>query len=376
MTALQQDTESFTHPLKVLHLEDSDADHWLLKRALANSGIASHITRAETKDALIECLHREHFDIILMDYRLPGFTALDVWAELSKMPTHPPCVLVSGTIGEAAAVTAIQTGISDYLHKDHVKEIGRVVLRALKAHRNELERAQAAHNLLQSEQRITELARHLQTSLEEERAAISREIHDEIGGSLAAIKLDVAWLKRHTTDASMLLRLESMQEMVGLALTATQRIMQNTRPDILNQGLAASVQWLTEAHARRLGSVVELRCDLSLKVPLSDGLRLTAYRTVQESLTNISKYAPDASVMVELSDEGGVLTVEVSDNGPGFSAEELSKTLGFGLKGLGERAKTIGGWLDISSAKTRGTSITLTVPLSTLTPHRPEAGSP
>ena len=363
MIALKHESNPLGNPVKVLHLEDSDADHLLVKRALADSDLQFSIARADDKESLLASLSAQEFDIVLMDYRLPGFTAMDAWAELSKLSATPPCVIVSGAIGEAAAVAAIQSGITDYLHKGNLTELARVVLRALKLHQIEAERQRTADALQESERRISELARHLQSSLEQERAAISREIHDEIGGALAAIRLDIAWLKRHSESPEILERAAAMQEMVAQALTATQRIMQNTRPAILDQGLVASVQWLTEAHAKRVGKRVNLNCNLEKGDALDDGARLTAYRIVQESLTNVIKYAPEADVLIDIADGGDVLTVEISDNGPGFEITRLEKTSGFGIKGLSERAKNIGGWLDVSSTPGLGTSITLTLPL-------------
>jgi two-component system sensor histidine kinase UhpB len=136
------------------------------------------------------------------------------------------------------------------------------------------------------------------------------------------------------------------------------------------------VQWLAEGHARRLGRTVDLHCQLQHGTNLIDVVRLTAYRTVQESLTNISKYAPEADVQVELSDAGGVLTVEVRDNGPGFDTHRTAKNSGFGLKGLSERAQHAGGWLDISSCVGRGSSITLTIPLTNPSENQPLLGNP
>jgi len=378
MIALKHESNPLGNPVKVLHLEDSDADHLLVKRAIAKNGIVATITRAEDWDSLTMALRAQEFDIVLMDYRLQGFTALEAWDAISQLLVPPPCVIVSGAIGEAAAVAAIQTGVTDYLHKDKLDEIGRVMLRAIKSHQLAIDQKQAAKALEASEQRITELARHLQTSLEEERASIAREIHDDIGGSLAAIRLDVAWIKRHTKNPEMLTRLDSVQEVVGKALASTQRIMRNTRPEILDQGLSASVQWLIDAHSKRAGRQITAHCNLEHDQGLADAYRLTAYRTVQESLTNISKYAPDADVSVDLSDSGDVLTVEVTDNGPGFNVGQTRSSSGFGLKGLSERAKNIGGWLDVSSTPGKGTSITLTVPLPARTTNSQvsETGEP
>lgn len=351
------------NPVKVLHLEDSEIDHRLLTLAVRESGLQAQFLKVDEQESFTDALYSQSFDIILMDFRLPGFTALEAWEQVRRIPKHPPCVIVSGAIGEQAAVSAIQTGISDYLHKDRMAEIGRVIRRALHLHKTEHERIEAQQALSLSEQRIKELARHLQTSLEAERAAISREIHDDIGGSLTALKLDLAWIKRHSTHQPTLTRLHAAEDMLSLALAATQRIMQNTRPAILDQGLSACVEWLVTGHSRRTGKVAKLRCDLTSDV-LPNAFRLAAYRIVQEALTNAGKYAPNSDISVDMSDAGGTLTIEISDNGPGFDTYHLNSSRGFGLKGLSERAESIGGWLDISSSPGRGTSITLTAPLS------------
>jgi two-component system sensor histidine kinase UhpB len=102
---------------------------------------------------------------------------------------------------------------------------------------------------------------------------------------------------------------------------------------------------------------------------LSKEIQLVAYRTAQEALTNISKYANCSRVIIDLSDAENVLTLEVKDNGKGISTEALVKPKAFGLRGLQERARTVGGWLDISTHHEQGTSIILSVPLA---PRQPE----
>jgi signal transduction histidine kinase len=375
MIAPKIDSETIGNPVKVLHLEDSDLDHRLLLRALSTAALDAQVHRVDSLDALIEALQTKAFDIILMDFKLPGFTALEAWAHIKEIPEYPPCVIISGTIGEQAAVNAIQTGISDFLHKDHLPEIGRVIHRAMHLRHMERQRAEAQKELALSEQTIRELARHLQSSVEEERAAISREIHDDIGGSLAALRLELGRIKRHIDDPVAVSRLIDAEETLNLALLATQRIMQNTRPAILDQGLSACVQWLAQAHSRRTGRNVSvqnrLRSDL-----LPDSFRLTAYRVVQESLTNAGKYAPQSDIRIEASDAGGTLTIEISDTGPGFLSRPDAPRKGFGLRGLRERAESIGGWLDVSSAPGKGTTITLSAPIPTDSDNAQEVKSP
>ena len=364
MIAPNVDLATVTNPINILHLEDSALDHQLTCRALKKAGVPFTIQRAESLENFSDLIRSESFDVILADFRLSGFTALDAWAVVSASTEHPPpFILLSGAIGEAAAVAAIQRGISDYLHKDNLESLQRVIQRAMEVHRARLAKEEADRDLAISEKRITEFAHYLQQAIERERASIAREIHDDIGGSLAATNLDLAWISRHTEDAGILTHLQSASEMLQHAIGASQRIMMSLRPSILDQGLFAAVQWLAAGFERRTGIKTLLSVNNERVAP-SKAVQLTAYRTVQEALTNISKYAACTLVKIEMSDAEGFLTVEISDNGKGISEQELRKPQSFGIRGLNERAKTVGGWLDVSSREGQGTSIILSVPMS------------
>ena len=353
---------------RVLHLEDSEVDHELVKFLLRKSEVPFHLHRVETLDAFLAYLREQAVDVILADYRLPGFTAIDAWNALraqtgDSMP--PPFVLLSGAIGESAAVDALQRGISDYLLKDDVTKLAHVIKRAIEVHESRLAKARADAELAQSERRLAELTEYLQSSIEQERASIAREVHDDIGGSLAAIKFDLAWVARHSEDAALLEHVRAATEMLQHAIGASQRIMHNLRPAILDQGLVAAVQWLASDFERRTG--VPTRVQVSREtLAVSKAIQLVAYRTTQEALTNISKYANASSVRIEMSDAEGVLTLEIADKGRGLDRQELDKPRAFGIRGLHERARTVGGWLDVSSRVGEGTSIILSVPLKAL----------
>ncbi|WP_141289666.1 sensor histidine kinase, partial [Ideonella azotifigens] len=207
-----------------------------------------------------------------------------------------------------------------------------------------------------------ELAQHLQTSVEMERAAIAREIHDDVGGGLSALKFELAWMARQaSTPPELKARLETSIETVTHALEASQRIMHNLRPAILEQGLVAALQWMTSRFEKRTGITTEFRTSQDNPV-LPAGVPLVAYRTAQEALTNVSKHAQASKVRLDLSLAQDVLSLEVSDNGKGLSGEDLAKTRSFGIRGLHERASTVGGWVDLSSGPT-GTTLILSVPL-------------
>lgn len=350
-------------PLNILHLEDSVQDHRLVCRALDTAALEYTITRVDTLAAFTDLVTTRRFELILADYRLPGFTAVDAWSALPGDSSRPPAILLSSAIGEAAAVSAIHLGISDYLHKDDLSRLQRVILRTMEVHRAHQAKEKSDLELAVSERRLSELTGYLQTAIERERAAISREIHDDIGGSLAAAKLDLAWLARHGTAPAMQAHIQAATDMIQHALGASQRIMMNLRPSILDQGLFAAVQWLASSFERRTGIKTILRANNEDLCP-EKSIQLTAYRTAQEALTNVSKYARCSLVQIEISDAEDVLTMEISDNGIGITGEEMRKSHAFGIRGLHERAKTVGGWLDVSTKQGVGTSVILSVPLT------------
>jgi len=349
-------------PLCVLHLEDSPLDHALVSRELKKSEGSLQIERVETLHDFAVALGEARFNVVLADYRLSGFTALDAWNLMQERKCKLPFILLSGAIGEAAAVAAIKNGISDYLSKDDLSKLHHTIVRAMELQDMRLAKEVADIELAKSEKRLASFAEHLQSTIEQERVAISREIHDDIGGSLAALRFDLSWLKRHCTQADSLKHIEAATDMLQQAIEASQRIMMNLRPAILDQGLSAAIQWLATNFSKRSG--IDTRLDLAQDLSgLPKPIQLVAYRTAQEALTNISKHANCTKVRIDISDAEEVLTVEVSDNGRGIAAQDRDKPKSFGLRGLQERAKTVGGWVDVSSQVGCGTSIILSIPL-------------
>jgi signal transduction histidine kinase len=348
--------------LRVLHLEDSELDHQLTIAHLRRGGIVVDAVRVDSEAEFLQALQPDQdWDVIISDYNLPGFSGL-VALDLLKASTRTiPFILVSGEIGEDTAVEAMRNGASDYLLKNNLARLVPATLHAVEAHEVQLARQRADQELGESKQRVHELAQHLQTSVEAERAAIAREIHDDVGGSLTALKFDLAWIARHSDSEEVLQRVNSALETVSHAIEASQRVMHNLRPAILEQGLVAALQWMTNRFERRTGVTCEFRCRHS-NLNLPAGVPLVAYRTAQEALTNVSKHANATRVNVDLSVAGKVLSLEVSDNGRGFSQDDLAKARSFGIRGLHERAGTVDGWVDLSTGPA-GTTLILSIPL-------------
>ncbi|RTL43995.1 MAG: response regulator [Burkholderiales bacterium] len=348
--------------LRVLHVEDSELDHQLIAAQLARSGLQVDMERLDSLPAVLTALTHP-WDAIISDFNLPGFSGLEVLDALKARQITVPFVLVSGEIGEDTAVAAMRNGASDYLLKNNLNRLAPALVHAIDAAENERARQAADQELVKSKQRLHELAGHLQTSVELERAAIAREIHDDVGGSLTAIKFDLAWIDRHAREPEVRQRVAAALETVNAAIDASQRIMHNLRPAILEQGLVAALQWMTARFERRTGIEAALRLG-DERLALPPGVPLVAYRTAQEALTNVSKHALATRVDVELSLDSGVLTLEIRDNGRGMGPGDLAKERSFGIRGLHERAATVGGWVDLASPPGGGTSLILTVPLA------------
>lgn len=358
--------------LRVLHLEDSELDHELALAHLRRGGLRVEAHRVETR-AEFEAALQQGWDAVLSDFHLPGYSGLDALALLRRRDRVLPFILVSGQIGEDTAVAAMRTGASDYLLKQNLARLAPALEHAIAAAQSERAKRAAEGELAASRQRLSELAQHLQTSVERERAAIAREIHDDVGGSLTALKFDLDWIRRRAADPALQQRAVAALETVTHAIEASQRIMHNLRPAILEQGLVAALQWLASRFERRTGVDCTLRISgETIGAPgheLPHGVPLAAYRFAQEALTNISKHAQATRVAIDLALTAGVLSLEVSDNGRGVVPADLAKAGSFGIRGLHERAQTVGGWVELSAPRlggrsAGGTTLILSVPLS------------
>lgn len=348
-------------PVRLLHLEDSEADHALAMAQLRRAGLQVQVDRVDSREAFVDALSRP-WDLILSDYNLPAFTGLQALEIVRERGNLVPFILVSGEIGEDVAVEAMRNGASDYLLKNNLARLAPAIEHAIAAAETRRAKLRADHELQASQERLSELAQHLQLSVEAERNAIAREIHDDVGGSLTALKFDLHWIGQRVTTPELKARVQSALDTVTHAIEASQRIMHNLRPAILEQGLVPALQWLAGRFERRSGTPCAFRTSHD-KPQLPLGVPLVAYRTAQEALTNISKHAQATRVSLDLSLTGGVMSLEVSDNGRGLSSADLAKAQSFGIRGLKERAATVGGWIDLSSGP-GGTTLILSVPLT------------
>jgi two-component system sensor histidine kinase UhpB len=232
------------------------------------------------------------------------------------------------------------------------------------------ERRLAEKAIENSRQQLRALTARLQTSREEERAKAAREIHDDLGQILTALKLNLDWLERkigEQKDADwlnpLLDRVMESEEMVGTAIQSVQRIAADLRPAVLDDlGLAAALR----EEARRFLARSSIQCELQLpdeQVTFPPGISTAIFRVFQEALTNVARHAEATTVQGSLEIRGDQVFLQLEDNGKGIPLEALSDPHSLGLLGMAERASAHGGSITVAPVNPHGTRVTLQLPL-------------
>lgn len=242
------------------------------------------------------------------------------------------------------------------------------------------EQKAAAEALEQSSQQLRDLTARLHAVREEERTAISREIHDALGQALTALKLDLAWLRNKLPDDrhDLAERVGSMLELTTDTLATVRQIATRLRPPVLDDlGLDAAIEWQADDFTRRAG----ITCSLDLDCDSPDGEAL-AHAPVrdtaifQEALTNVARHAQASHVDISLRRMDDRLTLTVSDDGVGIRLDRIAGDRSLGLLGMRERAGALGGLLEIAPGRERGTKLTLHMPIESRNASQPDRSTP
>lgn len=226
------------------------------------------------------------------------------------------------------------------------------------------ERKAAEDELVRSRAQLRDLSNYLQSVREEERARISRELHDELGQTLTAMKMELGWLRERVPAEPALLRtrLDRLTSIVDQSVVDLQRIAADLRPMILDElGLVSAMQWLTQNLTEGSALSIELSFDRE-DVAYASDVSTAVFRIVQEALTNIVRHSRATHARVAVLHAADELMLEVSDNGRGMHLADTKRER-LGLVGMGERAHMLGGSMNIESTPGHGTRISARLPL-------------
>jgi signal transduction histidine kinase len=405
----------------ILIVDDTPDALRLLAQMLSQYGYKIRV--ANNAAQALDAVQSKPPDLILLDVMLPDLNGYQVCAQLKANPTtrEIPVIFLSALNQAIDKVKAFTVGGVDYVSKpfdqgelvarvethlalqkmrQRLEERNAALQRAqaeLEQHRLHLEerivertaelsqtnqqlaaeiaeRQQVERELAQSREQLRNLAEYLQTAREQERTTIAREIHDEFGQALTALKMDLAWLTRHLNEpAELPAKINSMSSLVDDTIRTVRRIATELRPGLLDDlGLVAAIEWQTQEFARRTGLAYTLRLgdhDLELEPDLATAL----FRILQEALTNIARHAEATHVAVELDDQPNHLTLVVRDDGKGITPGQLSATQSLGLMGMRERARVWGGQVTVEGIAGQGTTVAVRIPQPSVRAHALEA---
>lgn len=391
-------------PVEILLVEDSPSDAALLQEGLTQDRLDEFkFTHVETLAQALVRITQASFDVVLLDLSLPDSTGRDTFLKARAQAPHLPIVVLTGMEDEATSLEAVRHGIQDYLIKGQaygrqtVRAIRHAIERkrieealkqaeaALQLERSQLEsrvRARTAelsesNRALQEEisQRHRAEAAHQQVLLrlsqveETERAHVSRELHDQLGQNLSALKLGIQLLRKQglsTPEAPQ--RLAKLEALADGLLQDIHRLAWELRPSTLDDlGLNQALRRYTSTWSENTSVPVDFHGDGLDSSRLPTELETTLYRVAQEALTNVARHAKAHRVSVLFERRPSQVSLIVEDDGRGFDAEAVLQapdTQGkLGLLGMFERASLVGGSVEIESSPGHGTSVFVRLPL-------------
>lgn len=344
-------------PLDILLLEDQPSDADAVEAELREAGVSFTMRRVDSRAGLLAALASRRPEVILSDFSLTDFSALDALAVLRERRLEVPFILITGHRSEEVAVECIQQGADDYILKASLRRLPTSL-------RNALEKRAA-------EAATRALPRLIREAQEAERRRVARDLHDSVNQILSAVKFRLNTVEeglQDRADAAAAWR-DVLKARADLdkAIEEVRCISRNLRPSELDDlGLAAAVRTLGREFGERTGLAVDLQVG-TLPAGLPAEVELNLYRILQEALGNIERHAAARRVEVDLGldSAGGLLGLRVRDDGRGLDATHPRPgglRTGMGLADMRERAEFHGGRCLVRSAPGQGTEIMIEIP--------------
>lgn len=367
-------------------------------RSLLSSGqtgkIYDAVMAGSGKEALSKT-RKQEFALILLDVDMPDALSIAEAIHAQSVSATVPIIFIADEhADDARRLAAYQKGAVDYLtlpldpqvllakigafvalaenkmrlcrKMDELTQVNDMLLQQRMhdlRHIAERETAEAA--LRQSREELRLLAGHLEQIKEDERKRIAREIHDELGQNLLALRIDISMLHARTGSSHPRLnaKVHNVLNQIDTTMRSMRAIINNLRPTVLDLGLNAAIEWQVHEFQRRSGIVCRLDMDQQECV-LDDNRATALFRILQESLNNVIRHARATRVDIELHRHRERLIMKIADNGVGTYPGCRRKANSFGLVGIKERVSTLGGDLVIQSAQDKGMTLKISIPLT------------
>lgn len=217
--------------------------------------------------------------------------------------------------------------------------------------------------ILRSRRQLAELSAHVESVKEAERERIERDLHDDLGGNLSALKMMLEHLWNQLPPSELLQQRRGyLGELLDRSIESIHRIAVDLRPGILDAGLVAALEWLAQEHTRQTGVPCRLHC-AGQDITMDPKLATSLFRIAQEACNNVRKHAGATQVDIHLQDAGHGLILEIIDNGCGIPEARRDSPRSFGLRGMSERMAALGGDFLIATRPGKGTLVRVSLPL-------------
>jgi len=354
----------------VLFIEDAATDAEQIERELRTAGIAFAARRVETREQFLKALQEFHPDIVLAEYSLPQFSALEALDLLRQSRPDLPFLLVTNSRSDEEAVECFRRGADGYILKRNLTRLPPEMLHALTEKEAERARRQTEGELRSYNEELRAFSAHLQSIREEERSRLAQEIHDELAQTLTALRWDITWLQNKISVLSGE-RIQAIQEHLlemsthaDSTIQCVRRILSDLRPRTQEGfGLLPAIESYIEGFQGRSG----MHCTVTSTVEeltLDQERSTEVFRFLQEALADITRLASATEVHVSLAVNSERLIFSVEDNGKGITDEAATGNQSVGVSALKERVRRLGGSVSVTARHGGGKTLTLEIPIS------------
>jgi signal transduction histidine kinase len=356
------------HPAQsIMVVDDVSMNLGIITAQLERRGYITLVARSGQE--AVECAERARPDLILLDVVMPGIDGFETCRRLKQHESTRdiPVIFMTGLTAIDDKIEGFRVGAVDYVTKPiNAEEVATRVVTHLKL--DALRQQQAAQNLQLRQEIATrelDMRSKREEAREDERKHIARELHDELGQHLSAIRLELSFVRMRwgTDNPELREKVQSIQKSIDGVIHVVRDLVARLRPVVLDMGIASALEWLV----CEFRTSSQVRCDLQIDeqvADLSPWQTSTVFRLVQESLTNVGRHAHARTVEVSLQRRPDAYVLTVSDDGLGFDPTKIDiKSLG--LQGMRERAQMLDGQLDLRTRPGAGTMIVVTFPIHT-----------
>jgi len=293
-----------------------------------------------------------------------GRHCYEIWANRKEVCPNCPVAKAVETGQTREVERWNRDGRAWYIRGDPMRDDKGNIIGAVEVTLDITERKQAERELRKSRQQLRDLSAHLQAAREQERAIVAREIHDDLGQTLTALKMDLSWLEKKLPreQNELIQKTKTITKAIDTAVQSVRRIYSGLRPFLLDDlGLLSAMEWMARGFQNNTG----IKCELNFSqedMVLNKDLTTTIFRIFQEALTNVGRHANATRVEVGLEEKAKHLKLTISDDGRGITEEEISHPRSFGLMGIRERALAYDGKVEIRGVPNKGTTVSVSIP--------------